>query len=157
MSDWLIYDLATGAELRRVSGAAGQPGEGEGAALVPASALVAPPLTAWHPASRSWADVPPPKMLRGLDILALFRPAQHARAARMLFAVYPPEHPQAGELVDPDAMTQRLIDATLALHEPIPVTSEFHVNGTAWMRAIGVIESDEEAARILAGIRPEEL
>ena len=46
--------------------------------------------------------------------------------------------------------------ATLALREPISTASEFHQSGTGFLRAVGVIESDVEAARIAAGISPEE-
>ena len=98
---------------------------------------------------------PPPVLMTGLQVLALYRPAQHARAKRMLFATYPEGHPQAGELVDPDGFTERLVDATLA-SSAIVLGGTEHIQGTTWMRAIGVIESDEEAARILAGITPEE-
>ncbi len=97
---------------------------------------------------------PEPVKLDGLGILGLYTPDQHARAKRMLFATYPPGHEWEGQLVDPQALTQRLIDATLALKNPIPVTSEFHINGTIWMRNIGVIESDAERDRILSGIPP---
>ncbi len=95
-----------------------------------------------------------PIKLDGLGILNLYTPTQHAKAKRMLFATYPVGHEWEGELIDPQALTQRLIDATLALKTPIPVTSEFHINGTLWMRGIGVIESDAEMSRILAGVPP---
>jgi hypothetical protein len=100
------------------------------------------------------AGQPVPRRLTGLQILGLYTAAQHGRARRMLDARFPEEHPQAGELIDPDALVQRLVDATLALREPIAVTDAFHQNGTAFLRAVGVIESDAEAARILAGLPP---
>ncbi len=101
----------------------------------------------------AWQAVP--RRLSGLQILGLYTAAQHARARRMLDARFPVEHPTlAGQLIDPDALVQRLVDATLALGEPIAVIDAFHVNGTAFLRAVGVIETDSEAARILAGNPP---
>ncbi|PZU47658.1 MAG: hypothetical protein DI568_08925 [Sphingomonas sp.] len=109
---------------------------------------------AWSPVARAFG--PAPRMLTSTQILGLYTTAQHARARRMLMAVYPEGHPWAGQLIDPDGLTQRLVDATLTLSEPMSTADPFHQNGTAWMRAVGVIESDEEAARIAAGITPEE-
>ena len=114
-----------------------------------------PEFVAWDSQLGEFVEKPPePIKLDGLGILSLYTPDQHARATRMLFATYPAGHEFEGQLVDPQALTQRLIDATLALKTPIPVNSEFHTNGTLWMRAIGVIESDEERDRILSGIPP---
>jgi len=95
-----------------------------------------------------------PRMLTGLQILGLYTAPQHARARRMLNTVFPDGHAQAGQLVDPDALVQRLVDATLALPRLISATDPLHINGTALMRATGVIETDAEAARIAAGIPP---
>lgn len=145
---WLIYSTETGEELRRTD-AAPELAEGEAAATVSMA-----PGTSWSPALRGFVDAPPVPRLTGLQILGLYTSAQHARARRMLVAVFPAGHPQAGELLDPNAMVQRLVDATLALREPIAITDPFHVNGTGFLRAVGVIESDAEAARILAGIPP---
>lgn len=102
----------------------------------------------------AWA--PSPRRLTGLQIIGLYTAAQHARMRRMLFATFPPGHPQAGQLVDPDGLVQRLADATLAMAGTIVVTDPLHVNGTALYRSVGIIESDIEAARIAAGITPEQ-
>lgn len=148
---WLIYNLETGAALRHEI----EPvlADGEGSQRLPPSALLEPPLSLWSPAMCGFMDVP---QLTSAQILGLYTVAQHARARRMINAVYPAGHLWEGQLIDPDALTQRLVDATLTLKTPLPVTDPFHQNGTAWMRLIGVIESDEEAARIAAGITPEE-
>lgn len=110
----------------------------------------------WNSETLEFEPYTPPRRLTGLEIIGLYTPAQHARARRMLNAVYPEGHPWAGQLVDPDALIQRLLDAALAMPGTISIDDPFHVNGTALNRALGVIESDEEAARILAGIPPEE-
>ncbi len=111
-----------------------------------------PPAAGGVLVAGAWQAVP--RRLSGLQIIGLYTAAQHARARRMLDARFPVGHPQAGELVDPNALVQRLVDATLALRDPIAVTDPFHVNGTTFLRAVGVIESDAEAARILAGTPP---
>lgn len=126
-------------------------------------AVAEPPAAGGVLVNGAWQPVP--RRLTGLQILGLYTAAQHGRARRMLDARFPatfppghPQagqpHPQAGELIDPNALVQRLVDATLALREPIAVTDAFHQNGTAFLRAVGVIESDAEAARILAGLPP---
>lgn len=147
----LVYDISTGEELRRETDP--DLADGEAAISIPASAMLESPAAMWSAAQRGFVDVP---HLTATQILGLYTTAQHARARRMLFATWPAGHPWEGQLVDPDGLTQRLVDATLTLREPLAVTDPFHQNGTAWMRAIGVIESDEEAARIAAGITPEE-
>ena len=147
----LVYDIATGAELRREADP--DLAAGEAAVSIPASALLDAPISMWSATKRGCIDVP---HLTATQILGLYTTAQHARARRMLFATWPAGHPWEGQLVDPDGLTQRLVDATLTLREPLPVTDPFHQNGTAWLRAVGVIESDAEAARIAAGIPPEE-
>lgn len=145
---WIVFDSETGAELRRTE-TTPELAEGEEAAIVSAA-----PGALWSADLRGWVDAPPPRRLTGLQILGLYTSAQHARARRMLVATFPAGHPQAGEFVDPDGMVQRLVDATLALRDPIAINDPFHVNGTMFLRSIGVIESDAEAARILAGIPP---
>lgn len=110
----------------------------------------------WNSETLEFEPYTPPRRLTGLQIIGLYTPAQHARMRRMLFATYPAGHPQAGELVDPDGLVQRLADATMAMTGTIAVTDPMHQNGTALYRAVGIIESDEEAARIAAGITPEE-
>lgn len=157
---WLIFDTATGAELRRQPNATPL-APGEGVAAVPVQPMI------WSAPLRGWLDPPEPRRLTGLQILGLYTSAQHARMRRMLFAThqptYPDGHPQAGQpnplagqLVDPEGLVQRLADATLAMPGTILVTDPLHVNGTGLYRALGIIESDEEAARIAAGITPEE-
>lgn len=111
-----------------------------------------PPAGGGRLVNGAWQPVP--RRLTGLQILSLYTAAQHARARRMLDARFPEGHPQAGELVDPQGLVQRLVDATLALKDPISLADAFHVNGTAFLRGVGVIESDAEAARILAGLPP---
>jgi hypothetical protein len=149
---WIVFDGETGAQIG--AWLEEEPDEliaGQQAQRVPPSAVAG--ISIWRPALRGFVDVP---HLDGLGILGLYTTAQHARARRMLFATYPAGHEWAGQLVDPDGLTQRLIDATLALREPISTASDFHQQGTLWMRAIGAIESDVEAARIAAGITPEQ-
>lgn len=157
MTAWAVYDAATGAleqlllddpaELQLAF-------EGKGIALL--AQLPSPTAERWNPATLAFEPFSPPRRLTGLQILALYTPAQHARIRRMLFATFPAGHPQAGQLVDPEGLVQRLADATLAMPGTIPVTDPLHVNGTGLYRALGIIESDEEAARIAAGITPEE-
>jgi hypothetical protein len=91
----------------------------------------------------------------GIQILNTYTPAQHARARRMLYATFPEGHPDAGEFVDPDGLVQRLMDFLLAFDGTLALDDPLHVNGTTLLRGIGVIESDEEFARILAGIPPQ--
>lgn len=156
MTAWAIYDSETGALdqlLLNDPADLGLPIDGKGVAIL----AQMPSLTAerWNPDARAFEPYTPPRRLTGLQIIGLYTPAQHARARRMLNAVYPEGHPWAGQLVDPDALIQRLLDAALAMPGTISIDDPFHVNGTALMRALGVIESDEEAARILAGIPPQ--
>lgn len=157
MTAWAIYDAQTG-ELERL--VLDDPTEleleieGKGVAIL--AQLPSPTGERWNPATLAFEPFDTPRRLTGLQILALYTPAQHARIRRMLFATYPAGHPQAGELIDPEGLVQRLADATLAMPGTILVTDPLHVNGTGLYRALGIIESDEEAARIAAGITPEE-
>jgi hypothetical protein len=155
MSCWVIYNEASGAIDQIVLD---DPAESIAPGMAFKEFAELPDLSAWRWDAELLDFVPHigPRYLTGLQILGLYTAAQTARANRMLTAVYPDGHPWAGQYVDPDGFTQRLINATTALKEPIPTTGSFHQQGTAWMRAIGVIESDEEAARIAAGITPEE-
>lgn len=111
-----------------------------------------PATSRWNAQTLEFEAFNPPPRLNGLQILGLYTASQHARARRMLDARFPEGHPLAGELMDPQALVQRLVDATLAMRDPISVADPFHVNGTIFLRGVGVIESDAEAARILAGI-----
>jgi hypothetical protein len=155
MSCWVLYDAATG-EIDQI--VLDDPAETIAPGMAFAAIADLPDLSRWRWDADLLDFVPQigPRFLTGLQILGLYTAAQTARANRMLTAVYPAEHPWAGQYVDPEGLTQRLINATTALKEPILTTGSFHVQGTAWMRMIGVIESDEEAARIAAGISPEE-
>lgn len=113
------------------------------------------PVPAEWPETIEWrqgAFVPKVRALWPEQILALYTVAQRGRARRMLTAVHPPGHVMAGQLIDPDASVQALLDALLAHRDPVPLDSSWHIQGTALMRGLGVIESDAEAARILAGI-----
>lgn len=156
MTAWAIY-LAESGELERV--VLDSPQELGLDMTGRSTAQLAGPLAPnerWNATTRAVETFTPPRRLTGLQILALYTPAQHARIRRMLFATFPAGHPQAGQLVDPDGLVQRLADATLAMSGTILVTDPLHLNGTALYRAMQIIESDEEAARIAAGITPEE-
>lgn len=152
---WVIVEAATG-EIDQV--VLDDPGDRLPPHLSSIEISDLPDLTRWRwdPATLTFVPHTSPRWLSGLEILGLYTAAQHARARRMLMAVYPAGHEWAGQPLDPDGLTQRLLDATLALREPISTASSFHQQGTAWMRGVGVIESDEEAGRIGAGITPEE-
>lgn len=67
---WLIFDLETGAELRR-EGAEPELAEGEGAAPIPASAMGQPPVCTWSPAARGFVDVPEVTGARLLAMLTM--------------------------------------------------------------------------------------
>ena len=168
MTAWAIYDSETGALERLVLNDPAELGLDLDGKLV-AALLQMPDLSAerWNPDALAFEPYTPPRRLTGLQIIGLYTPAQHARMRRMLFATFPavypdghPQagqpHPQAGELMDPEGLVQRLADATMAMTGTIAVTDPLHQNGTALYRALGIIETDEEAARIAAGITPEE-
>lgn len=157
MTAWAIYDSETGALDQLVLNDPADLGlaiDGKGVAVL--AQMPSPTAERWNPGTLAFEPYTPPRRLTGLQIIGLYTPAQHARMRRMLFATYPAGHPQAGELVDPDGLVQRLADATMAMTGTIAVTDPMHQNGTALYRAVGIIESDEEAARIAAGITPEE-
>lgn len=155
MTAWAIYTTATG-ELQRV--VLNDPSDlGLDMTGLSVAELAEAPnqhSQRWNPQTLAFEAYTPAPRLTGLQILGLYTAAQHARARRMISAVYPAGHEYEGDLIDPDALVQRLVDATLALHEPISLDSAFHINGTALLRQLGVIESDAEAARILAGTPP---
>jgi hypothetical protein len=68
---FLIFDLETGAELRR--GDVETVETGEGIVKMPGSALTEPPLTIWSPAERGFMDVP---LVDGPALLTLLTQAE---------------------------------------------------------------------------------
>jgi hypothetical protein len=115
---------------------------------------VDPPTDAQLAAGWTWrggAWAAPVKRLWPAEILALYTVAQRARARRLLTERHPEGHALAGQLVDPHGNVAALIDSLLAHRAPIALSDPWHVNGTALMRALGVLESDAEAGRVLAG------
>jgi hypothetical protein len=56
---WLVFNLATGAEVRQVAdGVNPNPSGNEGVVLMPASAVQVPPLSLWSAARRGFVDAP---------------------------------------------------------------------------------------------------
>lgn len=115
------------------------------------------PTEAELAAGWAWRDgawAPPVPALWPDEILGLYTVQQRARARRLITERWPEGHPLAGQLLDPDGNAQALIDSLIAHRSRIALDSPWHVNGTALMRGLGVLESDAEAARVLAGTPP---
>ena len=157
MTAWVIYSSSSGALERLVlDDPEGLGLDMTGRGVTELDEMPDLSTVRWDNATRTFVPYTAPRWLTGTQRLALYTPAQHARARRMLTAVHPEGHPLAGQMVDPEGLVQRLIDFSLAAHKPLSVADPYHIQATALLRGLGVIESDEEAARILAGITPEE-
>lgn len=109
------------------------------------------------------ADMPPPPApsLTASQIMSLFSVSEHARARRLLTATFPPGHAQAGELIDPQAHVQVLIDRLAALGDRrLALSDPFVVQGAALFLAYGLFDGataqqqQARAAQVLAGQPP---
>lgn len=130
---FLVYDPETGEELRREA----EPvlGAGEASILIPASALMEPPVCVWSPAQRGFVDVP---LVDGPALLRLLT------AAEITAAVQSP------------AMVPVILQWLLLLAggQPQRVNSALHAAGAAAMLAAGVL-TEARHAEFLAGIPPQ--
>lgn len=135
MSEWLIFDEETGAELRRETGDGWQLAEGEAASLVPASAQGSRPITAWSPAMRGWADVP-------------------RKSADEIFDLFTADE-KAAILTSGIAQVIGLVLALRFMREPIAANDSFHIQGVALLAGLGFLTA-ERAAQVLAFIPPPE-
>jgi hypothetical protein len=131
---WLIYDLETGAELRRSDAAEPELAEGEAAALIPPSAQIADPLSEWVPERRGFFDIP---RLGSDGLISLFTTEELAAMN------------QQGSV---DVL--RLLIALLLVRKPIRATDPLFVAGVQQAAAANFLTAPRAAA-ILSFTPPE--
>ena len=100
------------------------------------------------------AFVPVVPALDAQRILSLFTPAERAACRRLIFATFPAGHPHAGELIDPTASAQVLMDSLIARRDPLPLDDPYFTQGVAMLTALGIL-TQARAAHVLAGLLPE--
>lgn len=129
---WLVYDEATGAEIRQE--AAPSLAIGEAAVMMPGSAMSDPPISAWSAAARGFVDVP---LVDGPTLLRLLTPAEIGAAC-------------ANPATIPVVLQWNLL---LHAGEPQRVNSPLHIAGANALLAAGVL-TPARHVQFLAGQPP---